>query len=132
MEIQKAAIDLGIVTNNLEAMLEFYRDKLGLDFEATIPMPGGGVMHRYRVGDSVVKIVETEPRPPAEAAPGGIRAATGYRYWTIHVPDINGLVQKLESQGVDIALPVKTIRPGVAIAMVVDPDGNWVELLENS
>ncbi len=132
MEIQKAAIDLGIVTNNLEAMLEFYGDKLGLGFEATIPMPGGGVMHRYRVGDSVVKIVETEPRPPAEAAPGGIRAATGYRYWTIHVPDINGLVQKLESQGVDIAVPVKTIRPGVAIAMVVDPDGNWVELLENS
>ena len=38
------------------------------------------------------KIVETEPRPPVEATPGGIRAATGYRYWTIHVPDINALV----------------------------------------
>jgi glyoxylase I family protein len=132
MDIQKAAIDLGIVTNNLDAMLEFYRDKLGLDFEATIDMPGGGVMHRYRVGDSVVKIVETEPRPPVEATPGGIRAATGYRYWTIHVPDINGLVAKLEAEGVEVAVPVKTIRPGVAIAMVVDPDGNWVELLENS
>ena len=132
MDIQKAAIDLGIVTNNLEAMLAFYRDKLGLDFEATIDMPGGGVMHRYRVGDSVVKIVETEPRPPVEATPGGIRAATGYRYWTIHVPDINALVAKLEAEGVAVAVPVKTIRPGVAIAIVVDPDGNWVELLQNS
>ncbi len=132
MDIQKAAIDLGIVTNNLEAMLAFYRDKLGLDFEATIDMPGGGVMHRYRVGDSVVKIVETEPRPPVEATPGGIRAATGYRYWTIHVPDINALIAKLEAEGVEVAVPVKTIRPGVAIAMVVDPDGNWVELLQNS
>ena len=132
MDIQKAAIDLGIVTNNLEAMLAFYRDKLGLDFEATIDMPGGGVMHRYRVGDSVVKIVETEPRPPVEATPGGIRAATGYRYWTIHVPDINALVAKLEAEGVEVAVPVKTIRPGVAIAIVVDPDGNWVELLQNS
>jgi catechol 2,3-dioxygenase-like lactoylglutathione lyase family enzyme len=132
MDIQKAAIDLGIVTNNLDAMLAFYGDKLGLDFEATIDMPGGGVMHRYRVGDSVVKIVETEPRPPVEATPGGIRAATGYRYWTIHVPDINALVAKLEGEGVEVAVPVKTIRPGVAIAMVVDPDGNWVELLQNS
>jgi len=26
----------------------------------------------------------------------------------------------------------KTIREGVAIAIVADPDGNWVELLENS
>ena len=132
MEIQKAAIDIGIVTNNMDAMLEFYRDKLGLDFEATIPMPGGGTMHRYRVGDSVVKIVETEPRPPVEATPGGVRAATGYRYWTIHVPEIEKLVSRLAAEGVEVAMPVKTIRPGVTIAMLVDPDGNWVELLENS
>lgn len=132
MDIQKSAIDLGIVTNNLDAMLEFYKDKLGLDFEATIDMPLGGVMHRYRVGDSVIKIVETDPRPEVESPPGGIRGATGYRYWTIHVPDINGLVAKLEEDGVPVVVPVKTIRPGVAIAMVTDPDGNWVELLENS
>jgi predicted enzyme related to lactoylglutathione lyase len=24
------------------------------------------------------------------------------------------------------------IRPGVRIAMIEDPDGNWVELLENT
>lgn len=31
-----------------------------------------------------------------------------------------------------IEVPAKVIREGVTIAIVTDPDGNWVELLENS
>lgn len=130
--VSKPAIDIGIVTNNLPAMLEFYRDTLGLDFEATIPMPGGGVMHRFKVGDSVVKLVETDPKPAAVAAPGGIRGATGYRYWTISVSNLATCLATLAASGSKIVVPAKVIREGVTIAIVEDPDGNWVELLENS
>ncbi len=131
MEISKRAIDIGIVTNNIDAMLGFYRDTLALEFEATIPMPGGGTMHRYRVGDSVVKIVETEPRPEVSAPPGGIRGATGYRYWTIWVKDLQGCLDNISAAGFNTVVPLKEIRPGVTIAIVEDPDGNWVELLQN-
>lgn len=130
--IQKAAIDIGIITNNLAAMLQFYQHTLGLAEEAVIDMPGGGVMHRLKVGDSVVKIIETDPRPEQSAPPGGIRAATGYRYWTLHVEDLDGLLASVGEAGYEIVIPAKIIRPGVTIAMVVDPDGNWVELLNNA
>lgn len=56
MVIQKSSIDLGIVTTNGDAMPAFYRDVLGLTYEAQIPMPvGGGVMlrmpeHEIRAG----------------------------------------------------------------------------------
>jgi predicted enzyme related to lactoylglutathione lyase len=66
------------------------------------------------------------------AAPGGIRGATGYRYWTLHVMNLAGAMDKLEAAGVKIVVPSKTIRPGVKIAIVADPDGNWVELLSNA
>lgn len=132
MEIQKAAIDIGIITNNLEEMLAFYRDHLGLVFEAAIDMPGGGVMHRFKAGDSIVKVIETDPQPSAKAAPGGIRGATGYRYWTLHVQDLGGKVDQLQAEGVEVVVPVKTIREGITIAIVADPDGNWVELLHNA
>ncbi len=132
MEIQKPAIDIGIITNNLEKMLLFYRDCLALEPEAVIDMPGGGVMHRLKAGDSVVKIIETDPRPTLDAAPGGIRGATGYRYWTLHVQDLTSLVDHLQAEGVEVVVPVKTIRDGVTIAIVADPDGNWVELLHNA
>ncbi len=130
--VTKPAIDLGIVTNNLEAMLGFYRDTLGLEFEAAIPMPGGGVMNRFKVGESVIKIIETDPKPAASAAPGGIRGATGYRYWTITVRNLADCVARAAAQGSKIVVPAKVIRPGVTIAIIADPDGNWVELLELS
>ncbi len=130
--VSKPAIDLGIVTNNLEAMLKFYRDTIGLEFEAAIPMPGGGVMNRFKVGDSVIKIIETDPKPATAAAPGGIRGATGYRYWTITVSNMDACLARITEMGSTIVVPAKVIRKGVRISIVTDPDGNWVELLENS
>jgi catechol 2,3-dioxygenase-like lactoylglutathione lyase family enzyme len=130
--LQKNAIDIGIITNQLDAMLGFYRDDLGLEVEAVIDMPGGGIMHRLKAGDSVVKIIETNPRPELEAAPGGIRGATGYRYWTLHVSDLEQELARLKDAGHDIMVGPKQVRPGVSIAMVADPDGNWVELLHNA
>ena len=132
MRVQKSAIDLGIITNNLEPMLAFYGDLLELEVEAVIDMPGGGVMHRFKAGDSIIKVIETDPKPEVNAAPGGIRGTTGYRYWTIHVMDLPGAMDKLEAAGVKIVVPSKTIRNGVTIAIVADPDGNWVELLNNA
>ena len=132
MSIQKSAIDLGIITNNLDAMLTFYGEQLGLEVESVIDMPGGGVMHRFKVGDSIVIVIETDPQPNLTAAPGGIRGATGYRYWTLHISDLKDKVASLEAAGVKVVVPVKEIRTGITIAIVADPDGNWVELLNNS
>ena len=89
-------------------------------------------MHRLKAGDSIVKIIETDPKPEVDAPPGGIRGATGYRYWTIHVEDLTGVIDHLQAEGVEVMVPVKTIRDGVTIAIVADPDGNWVELLHNA
>ncbi len=132
MNLQKPAIDLGIIAKDIDAMLGFYRDYLGLEFVATIPMPLGGTMHRFRVGESVIKIIDLDPAPQAEAPLGGVRGANGYRYWTIHIDGLEGKVAALEAAGQEIVVPIREIREGVRIAFVVDPDGNWVELLENS
>ena len=130
--VQKSAIDIGIVAKDIDAMITFYSKGLGLELEASIPMPGGGTMNRFKVGDSIVKVIALDPAAPAEAPPGGIRGATGYRYWTIHIPNLEETVNKIESDGYKVVMPAKTIREGIAIAIVADPDGNWVELLENS
>ena len=132
MNIQKNAIDIGIIAKDIDAMLAFYRDALGLEFEAAIPMPGGGTMNRFKVGDSIIKVIELDPKAPLEAPPGGIRGASGYRYWTIHVNNLEECVVAIESAGHKVVMPPKKIREGITIAIVEDPDANWVELLENS
>lgn len=128
--VNKAAIDLGIITRDAGPMLAFYQTLLGLELEGVIPMPSGGTMHRLKVGDSVVKIVQLDRAPPADAVPGGIPAATGMRYWTIHISNLAAVVELCDQAGYQVVVPPTVIRSGVTIAMVVDPDGNWLELLQ--
>ena len=130
LAIAKDSIDIGIVTKDAGPLLAFYRDTLGLTLEGEMDMPGGGKMTRLQCGTTVVKIVVHGTEPSADAAPGGIRTATGYRYWTISVNNIESATAECAEAGYTVAVPVSEIRPGVRISMIEDPDGNWVELLQ--
>ncbi len=55
---------------------------------------------------------------------------TGYRYWTITVSNLAELVSACEEAGRTVVVPVTELRPGITIAIVEDPDGNWVEFLQ--
>jgi catechol 2,3-dioxygenase-like lactoylglutathione lyase family enzyme len=127
--LAKDSIDIGIVTNDAEAAVGFYRDVLGFVDQGETPMPGGS-MHKLLCGASVIKIVQPRKPTSASAPPGGIHGATGYRYWSIHITDIAAMVDKCEAAGRPVAVPVTELRPGVSIAIVEDPDGNWVEFVQ--
>ena len=73
-----------------------------------------------------------EKTPPAKAPTGGIAGATGYRYWTISVNNLEEITAQCEEAGRKVRVPVTEIRPGIRISIVEDPDGNWVEFLESN
>ena len=129
-KITKPALDLGIITRDAAPMLAFYQQMLGLALESVIPMPSGGTMHRLRVGESILKIVQLDKQPAADGVPGGIPAATGIRYFTLHISNLQNVIDGFDQGGYKIVVPIKTIRSGVSIAIVEDPDGNWLELLQ--
>ncbi len=129
LTLRKNAIDLGIVTANPEAMVAFYRDLLGFREEPSTPFPMGGKMYRLWCGNSLIKIVAPDPKPEQGPPPGPIAEATGNRYWTMIVENIEELVALCEANGHNIVVPIREVRPGVTIAMVEDPDRNWVEFV---
>ena len=131
MQVSKDSIDLGIVVTDEKAALNFYRDGLGLEFEGELPLPGGR-MYRLKCGSTVIKLLKLERTPAAKPASGGPMGGLGFRYFTISVPDIRGLMTQLEAKGIRPTVPVTEFRPGVTIAMVTDPDGNTVEFLQNT
>lgn len=129
-KLTKDSIDLGIVVSDSDKALAFYRDTLGFEHVADTPMPGGGTMHRLMCGTSLIKVVSPDKNLDARAAPGGIQGAYGYRYWTISVSNLDELAAACSAGGYNVVISPREIRPGVRIGMVEDPDGNWVEFLE--
>ena len=128
VNLTKDSIDLGIVVSDGEAALKFYRDTLGFEHVGDMPMGGGSTMHRLMCGTSLIKVISGS-NPPEKAPPGGIQGGFGYRYWTISVSNINEVVEACEKGGYKVAVGVREFRPGVTIAIVEDPDGNWVEFV---
>lgn len=131
IEFGQDSIDLGLVVTDSASALGFYRDLLGLTHEEDMPMPGdsGGVMHRMRCGTTLVKLVNFPDGPTGQPNGTGVRDASGFRYISIHVVNLEEMYDKLTEAGVDIVLPFTEIRPGVNIFLVKDPDGNILELV---
>jgi catechol 2,3-dioxygenase-like lactoylglutathione lyase family enzyme len=132
ISLTKDSIDLGLVVRDAGACLAFYRDVLGFEHVGTTPMPGGATMERLMCGTSLIKLVALASVPDASNPPGGIGGGTGMRYWTISVDNLEQIVADCQSAGAKVIWTPREIRAGVRVAMVEDPDGNWVEFLEQS
>ncbi|MDY6869677.1 MAG: VOC family protein [Actinomycetota bacterium] len=60
------------MTTNLDAMVAFYEDFLGLELQGDVEFPGGS-QRRCTLGDGALKLVTYSPPPSRPVAPGGDR-----------------------------------------------------------
>jgi catechol 2,3-dioxygenase-like lactoylglutathione lyase family enzyme len=217
MQLAKNVIDVGLSTNDLEPMLRFWQQDVGLRFDHVLPVRRGQKQYRHDAQGSVIKLNHhAEPLP--EAAPSGyreliiareglqeprrmvdsddnrvqlvppgydgvtqiaiamavrslrehrrfygnilgfpeqswsagpafrlgeslifleedrfatvdpIRQARGWRYITLQIADIDAAHDELRSKGVREGLAPTTLGDVARISMILDPDGNWIEL----
>jgi catechol 2,3-dioxygenase-like lactoylglutathione lyase family enzyme len=56
MKLAKPHIDIGLYTNNREAMLEFWQQKVGLEFDHVGKLGGGVHQLRHHMNGSILKI----------------------------------------------------------------------------
>lgn len=121
-------VEIAVVARNLDDSVRFYAGTLGLPYVGDMELPNG-LMKRYLYGDTIIKIIGFEA-PPELSGPGGMMAGvTGFRYITFAVDDVAGMQKKFEDAGYKVAVPAFEFRPGLFIAIVEDPDGNWVEFV---
>jgi catechol 2,3-dioxygenase-like lactoylglutathione lyase family enzyme len=132
VKLTKDSFDLGIVVADIQASLAFYRDFLGLPFERATPFSKTTTLHFLKAGTGSIKLWEVA-EPPAPVAKGWpLDAAPGFRYITLSVSNLDEVVGAAADAGVEVRVPVTEIMPGVKIAILADPDGNSVELLQAS
>ena len=72
MELAKKKIDVGLSTNNLDPMLHFWQNDVGLRFDHVLPVRRGQKQYRHDAAGSVIKINHHVDQLPV-APPSGYR-----------------------------------------------------------
>ncbi|HYO01174.1 MAG TPA: VOC family protein [Mycobacterium sp.] len=129
LDLLSPSIEIGLVTTNLEAMVEFYEGFLGLGPQGEIEFADGS-QRRYALGGSVLKLVTYSTPPELPVTPGGGRVQAGLRYFTIGVRNLHDVAAKVEAAGYQIVEPPTEFEPvpGMGWMFIADPDGNSIEL----
>lgn len=141
-----APFEPGLVVRDLETVVAFYRDVLGMTVVATNDVPSditqaaGLTLNGYRVvrldtdGGDRLKIMGPKDAPAANPSPELILSRTGFVFLTFIVPDIKAVLARLNAAGAKVrtgATPV-VFKPGVSLVFVEDPEGNIVEFVERN
>jgi catechol 2,3-dioxygenase-like lactoylglutathione lyase family enzyme len=130
VQLKKNSIDLGIVAKDQDAMAAFYGEVLGFEERELMKFPGMRI-RPFACGDTVIKIVSMKNQPESEPAPGGPAGGTGMRYFTMWVANLDEIVARAEAANATIAMKTD-VAPGIKMAMIEDPDGNWLEFVQTS
>ena len=114
-------IGIRLAVRDLDAHRRFYRDALGLAEEAR---PSGAA---FRAGETLL-VLEQDRHASLDA---GIRGK-GWRYITFQVFRVDEVhAEVLAAGGREARAPV-TLGTTARISMVLDPDGNWIELSQRA
>jgi catechol 2,3-dioxygenase-like lactoylglutathione lyase family enzyme len=113
--VNQLAVVIGV--RSLSEHRRFYGEVLGFTEQT---WSGGAA---YRLGDSLVLLMQDTA---ATADP--VRHAGGWRYITLQIGDIDAIHADLRGKGVREGLAPVTVGSVARISMILDPDGNWIEL----
>jgi len=141
-------VDVGIVVGDLAASAAFYQGVLGLEeipgFTGAAQVTGDSGLADYQEvpvrqftlpgsapGATKLKLMQFTAKPGARADQAYLHSTLGLRYLTLFVKDMDATLARLAKSGVrplakgPVAIPGTTVR----LAVVKDPDGNFVELV---
>jgi len=131
VQLQKPVLDAGIVTTDLETASRFYGEVLGLPLAGEITMPGIGLIRRYAVGESTLRVFRPESTPELEGSRAGFASQTGIRYLTLAIANLDQMIDTIAAAGFKVVVPIRELRPGARVAQVEDGDGNTIELMQH-
>lgn len=123
---------INFVTNDLEPIIDFYVNKLGLTIKFTLNNPEGKPFGYYFACGDTTFLEFFDQKMAAEVWGGRVEELTNgtrYRHFCLEVTGLDEFCRRLRESGV----PVSEISTGIdhsRQAWITDPDGNAIELME--
>jgi len=123
-----ATVGVRYIVNDVDAAIEFYRDRLGFQ-EEMHPAPTFAMLSKGALR-LVLSAPGGGPGGGGQAMPDGrLPEPGGWNRFQLEVSDLEATVQRLRSQGVRFRNEIVTGVGGKQV-LVEDPSGNPVELFE--
>jgi lactoylglutathione lyase len=116
-------IGVRLSVRDLSRHRSYYGEQLGLEEHAS-PFPSSAC---FAVGRSRL-IFEEDPDAAIDAGFGG----AGWRYITLQVVKVDEVHSRLLAGGAREAMAPRTLGTTARVSMVLDPDGNWIELSQRA
>jgi lactoylglutathione lyase len=123
---------LNFITNDLNRIIDFYVNKLGMKVKFTLDNKAGQPFGYY-FGCGNTTFLEFFDQEMAAEVWGGkageLTAGTQYKHFCLEVSGLDEYCKQLKAKGVDvteITLGMDNSRQ----AWITDPDGNSIELME--
>jgi lactoylglutathione lyase len=114
-------IGIRLAVRNLDAHRTFYTQVLGLPEEVR------AIGVAFRAGETLI-IMEEQSDAPLNSG----RQGTGWRYITFQVFKVDEVHARILAAGGREGLAPTTLGTTARISMILDPDGNWIELSQRA
>jgi lactoylglutathione lyase len=111
---------------DLERSIAFYRDRLGLRLTRRFEVKENNAEIAFLEDPSKNTIELTHWRDKKQLAEGD-----NFDHIALGVKDMKATIERLRQQGTTVAMEPFTLKGEThQIAFIKDPDGNWLELIE--
>ena len=123
---------INFVTNDLEKIIDFYVNKLGMKVKFTLDNKEGQPFGYYFSCGDTTFLEFFDQRMAAEVWGGKVEElniGTRYRHFCLEVTGLDEFCETLKSKGVEVS-DVKLGIDNSRQAWITDPDGNSIELME--
>ncbi len=123
---------VALTVSDLTRSLDFYRGLLGFRLLGQIDFPddlGGKVVTQLDTGRGVIELFSYN-QPPAPAAAGTSQIQVGLRHLALRVGGLDLIAEQLMCAGVEFTLEPTEAAGGIRHAVLLDPDGITIELIE--
>ena len=125
------SVETGLVSAD-GALVTFYCDVFELEELEALEFPQGTVRRMQAPGGHVIKIMVPTAAPMSPATAETFIGMSGYRYMTVRVDDLDGVIDRATTRGGNVVMGPMDLRPGVRLAVMTDPDGNTVEVMQET
>ncbi len=131
-QAEVTVIGARIGANDVVALAKFYDTAFGMKEIDRVGQPTSEIIMRYGATAAAAK-AGSSPEFLLEKRPAGEGGKDSIPHVIFHVPDVTAAVASAKAAGATVQRDTMAIKVGssqIKIAMVADPDGNVIELME--